>query len=249
MTGTGGKIGYSASGGIYIGRNIRTGFHKHHLNAVVISFSKPFCVQQEHESEQVCEAAFIPSDLVYRLSTDVDDGTAFIHIDPYSDAGLGLRPDAGRIITMSRSAFTSVFVALRDWYLKPEPDEDKVAVLVAMVADVIHISFFPERRIDERILRCIRRMRLTDDGIPSLQIMAKSVFLSAGRFSHLFKEETGISFRAYVQHCKLIRSLKAIHEHSNLTAASYEGGFSDQPHFTKTFLKTFGIIPSKVKNS
>ena len=36
------KIAYSDLGGIYIGKNIKSDFHKHHLIAIILSCGEPF---------------------------------------------------------------------------------------------------------------------------------------------------------------------------------------------------------------
>lgn len=41
------KIGYSDNGGVFIGKNIQSGFHKHHSIAIVLSFNKPFEIIDE----------------------------------------------------------------------------------------------------------------------------------------------------------------------------------------------------------
>ena len=78
-----------------------------------------------------------------------------------------------------------------------------------------------------------------------IHVIAGAVHLSASHFARLFKKETGMTFRKFVLHSKLIKSIYAIYEENNLTEASFIGGFSDQPHFTRTFKGNFGIKPSQ----
>ena len=74
--------------------------------------------------------------------------------------------------------------------------------------------------------------------------IAELVHLSSNRLSHLFKKETGLTVRQFVLHRKLVKSIQAMYEQHNFTESSFIGGFSDQPHFTKTFKNAFGINPS-----
>ena len=41
------KIGYSDLGGIYMGKNIKSDFHKHHLIAIILSYGEPFEIIRE----------------------------------------------------------------------------------------------------------------------------------------------------------------------------------------------------------
>jgi AraC-like DNA-binding protein len=77
--------------------------------------------------------------------------------------------------------------------------------------------------------------------------MAAAVHLSPDRFRHLFMEETGVGFRAYLLWLRLECSLAAYVAGSTLTEAAYAGGFADSAHFSRTFKKMFGIAPASVR--
>ncbi len=102
--------------------------------------------------------------------------------------------------------------------------------------------------LDPRVMRCIEFIKHADIDEVTLTNAAKVASVSPGRLSHLFRNETGGTFREYVLHQKLVRSLRSIHGRHRLTTASHSGGFTDQPHFTHAFRKAFGIRPSSVKS-
>jgi len=103
-----------------------------------------------------------------------------------------------------------------------------------------------KQEIDNRILRALRLIMENEEEKLHVDNVAKMVNLSESHFNRLFKRETGLTFRRFVLHSKLIKSISAIHENNNLTEASFIGGFSDQPHLTRTFKENFGIKPSIV---
>jgi AraC-like DNA-binding protein len=80
----------------------------------------------------------------------------------------------------------------------------------------------------------------------SLAQAADYVHLSPSRLAHLFAEQVGIPFRRYVLWARLQAAIWAVQQGHSLTQACYEGGFTDLPHFTKTFQAMFGVAPSAV---
>ena len=241
------RIEYSDSGGIYIGKNIQSDFHENHLLSIVLSFSEPFEIITNTNQPGSYEAAFIPKNTLYKLSTSQKDWTVFIHIDPYSEIGMKLNLKDTKIQPLKRCDFVKTLNMAKSW-LHGEKDANKsIDILLQSVVTSLATTFSPGI-LDERIQKCIQIIRQSKSSDIQLQDIAKQVFLSPSRLSHLFKQETGMTFKKFVLHRKLVKSLKAMHNQHNLTDASYIGGFSDQPHFTKVFKKSFGIKPSSGKH-
>ncbi len=103
---------------------------------------------------------------------------------------------------------------------------------------------------DERILKALGILELHSDTILPLEKIASEVALSPSRFIHLFKKETGITYRRMQLWIKLMRVFEQFPNCSSLTELAHFCGFSDSAHFSRTFKETFGITPSLVvKNS
>ncbi|MBI5353021.1 MAG: helix-turn-helix transcriptional regulator [Chloroflexi bacterium] len=241
------KIGYAENGGIFIGKNIQADFHKHHLIVIALSFTEPFEIFLEGNQSSTYEAALIPKNTLYKLSASNIDYTAFVHLDPYSELGITLVQDEPHIQRLDKNSFVIVLNQIKEWLAESENTSQRIDDLLHSVVSTVINGQLATGKIDERVLRCIRLIRNAEGGTVQLQQMANQVFLSSSRLSHLFKEETGLTFKQFVQHCKLVKSLHAMHDQQSLTEASFLGGFTDQPHFTKTFKKSFGISPSSSK--
>lgn len=80
-----------------------------------------------------------------------------------------------------------------------------------------------------------------------LNSIAREVHLSPERFRHLFIEETGVGFRAFLLWLRLEYSLTSYVAGSTLTEAAYAGGFADSAHLSRTFKRMFGITPASVR--
>ena len=74
--------------------------------------------------------------------------------------------------------------------------------------------------------------------------------LSAGRLSHLFKQEAGISVKKYFVWNKLKRAFDLVlRDNKSMYEAALTSDFYDQAHLSKAFKQMLGITPSAVYNS
>lgn len=93
----------------------------------------------------------------------------------------------------------------------------------------------------EDVINIIKRNPLIQLTIPPL---AKQVFLSESRLSHLFKVEVGISLSSYLVHEKIRKAFRLIFEGNTLTDAAIEAGFSISSHFFRCVREKLGMSPS-----
>lgn len=82
----------------------------------------------------------------------------------------------------------------------------------------------------------------------SLEEVAERIGLNASYFSQLFKQKTGETFAQYRirRRMEKAKHLLAI-PHQKITDVSFEVGYADHPHFTKTFKKVIGCTPSEYR--
>lgn len=104
---------------------------------------------------------------------------------------------------------------------------------------------------DKRIYNCIEIIETEKLQYKELiTTLSSKIFLSESRLSHLFKENVGISIKKYLVWCKLKYALKfLLTEGTNLKEASFEAGFFDQAHLSKSFKNILGTNPAEVFNS
>lgn len=101
---------------------------------------------------------------------------------------------------------------------------------------------------DERVRKMMRYIRLHSEKKVELEEAAKLVLLSPDHARHIFAEQTGILFSQYVLWLRMKWALHYIlKEQFSFSDAISKAGFSDQPHFTHMFRKTFGTTPMKIK--
>lgn len=112
-------------------------------------------------------------------------------------------------------------------------------VVTALAADVA-----PAVVTDERILRATEYIRTHLDGSVALEDVAAYVFLSPGRFRHLFVEQTGMGLRPYVLWRRFILAWDQLAKGESVSTAAHRAGFADSAHFTRTSNQMFGFPPS-----
>jgi transcriptional regulator GlxA family with amidase domain len=106
------------------------------------------------------------------------------------------------------------------------------------------------QKTDKRILSALDILEENVKDVNPLETIANQVFLSASRFIHLFKKETGITYRRMQLWNKLMASIDDIKKHKSLTNLAHAHGFADSAHYSRTFKQTFGINPKILfKNS
>jgi AraC-like DNA-binding protein len=241
------KIAFSDLGGIYMCKNINSDFHKHHLIAIILSYGEPFEITRENGQSELYEAVFIQKDTNYKLEAGDKDLVIFIHLDPYSECGIRLSQQVQPIQRLEPGSFEDVLNDCQEWFRESENNIQRTEQLLNAIASIVVSGTPKTREIDSRVVTSIHHIKQSDLEKIYIDQLAELVHLSSSRLSHLFKEETGLTVRQFVLHRKLVKSLQAMYEQHNFTESSFIGGFSDQPHFTKTFKKAFGIKPSSTR--
>lgn len=99
---------------------------------------------------------------------------------------------------------------------------------------------------DSRIAAALKRMREQPDKSHSLAELGQYTGLSASRFLHLFKTETGVPLRRYRLWSRMGAALGAVRNGASLTHAAHAAGFSSSAHFSTAFRDMFGMMPSEL---
>lgn len=91
----------------------------------------------------------------------------------------------------------------------------------------------------EKVIQSLRNKNSIEKNV--IDELAREVFLSTSRLSHLFKKETGIALKNYLLLMKVWKTYSYIIKGLNLSDACMEAGFSSLSHFVATNKKWFGM--------
>lgn len=217
--------------------------HAHHAIQVTLTFDRPAIVRRAGGDWEEARGLIVRADVEHRFNARNSLG-AMLFVDPESAEGAWLASALTEDITVIPDARVDACVGelVRFW---SRPLEAMGAgELIRHCIRSICPGTLPSRALDPRIARVLQRIRASDDLRLSLEDAAASVHLSAGRFTHLFKEEVGLPFRRYMLWRKVTRAMLSMGRERTLAAAAQCGDFADAAHLTRTFVQMFGINPS-----
>ena len=232
---------------LLVGENLENDEHSHYALQITINLSaKPFVMRQSERDLSVYGAVIrsnaphqVVSSDTWRAVILLDAQTQYaIQINQrfHAEGGIAVLPEddmaycreclqdfAGRAMDIERAdrAITQITERLAGPVGKPEQPNARVA----------------------KILHLIRSSQGKD---LNLAYMARQVFVSESRLSHLFKQEISIPLQRYLLWYKVAQAGFNIGRGMPLTEAAEEAGFADSAHYSRTFRSMFGITPSQV---
>ena len=102
------------------------------------------------------------------------------------------------------------------------------------------------RALDARIRKVIDTINADPAAATSAEECAASVHLSFSRFLHLFKQETGMAFRAFRAWKRARSLLRYVQQGSTLTDIALDTGYPDSTHFSHSIRQVYGLKPSDI---
>jgi AraC-like DNA-binding protein len=104
----------------------------------------------------------------------------------------------------------------------------------------------PDRNIDPRIRRSAAQLNDFSGSKMTAADCAAAAGLSSSRFLHLFKQETGISFRAFRAWKRARHLLHFANQELNLAHLAQDIGYPDSTHFSHSIRRFYGLKPRAI---
>ena len=220
-----------------------TDVHAHHAIQLNFSVGGSFSFQIEDE---VVEGPMV------LIAPDVPHAyeprgrNAMIFIEPESRMGAAvLRGLAGRkVVRLDPAKFVDITDRLSCIWEAPRPDDAILTRLGQELAIRLAGDTVAVQTLDPRIARVLDRLAMDIDSRLSVGQAAGIACISESRFSHLFVAEVGLPYRTYMLWRRLMVAVNGVAAGVTLTNAAHEAGFADSAHFSRTFLRMFGVPAS-----
>lgn len=100
--------------------------------------------------------------------------------------------------------------------------------------------------LDSRILSALDTIAASHGADCSGENLARLVHLSESRFTHLFRQQTGMSLSRYLLWSRMVEAVAAVAQGNNMTEAAHASGFADLAHMSRTFRSMMGVAPSEL---
>jgi AraC-like DNA-binding protein len=187
----------------------------------------------------------IPSRRLHSMDATKSTYNAVIFVEPETPAGRALteRHLQQGIVSVDDPAVRQAAADLFTIWLRRS---DRPSVMDAARRVIRTLTQGDERAAvtDERILRAVAYINANLGKPMTLEAVAGHVFLSPGRFRHLFVEQTGMGLRPYVLWRRFLRAWDLLAAGDSVSTVAHKAGFADSAHFARTSRQTFGFPPS-----
>ena len=213
--------------------------HSHSAAHIMISLDDEIEVITKNEKKQ-CRGIAIPSGVAHTANTNKNKVLVFLYDNTTNVAN--------QISKLTILADEAVEKVVEEYYCFEKSDKSKTSYNAFMkhVYQCANLRTTENIVMDKRIESALTYIGLNIHEQFTCRDVANYVFLSEGRFSHLFKKEVGMSFSAYLVYQRIMATYVEIIKGKSITEASIEAGFSSSAHFAETNKRLFGLSASTV---
>ncbi|GGS90821.1 helix-turn-helix transcriptional regulator [Nonomuraea spiralis] len=212
--------------------------HAHHAVHLIVA-AEPFTMADARGRRLTTLAAVVPPDTGHTLLAGAR-GALLAQLEPGGSAGRALlaRSGAGPDAPTWGQPFT-------DAATPPFADPAEAAHALELVEHWTGRPGAAEAPAHPAVERAVAVIpALLRSGPVRLDTLAAAVHLSPSRLAHLFSAHVGIPLRPYVRWRRVQHAIALVAAGETLTDAAHSAGFTDGPHFTRVFRRTFGTAPS-----
>ncbi|NEW38886.1 AraC family transcriptional regulator [Nocardia cyriacigeorgica] len=218
---------------VYLGPSLGLAAHSTAIASLGVGIDAPFRVRVGDGSDITARSFLFRARVTHHL-VDSDGRMLFCFFDPTSARvarclGGMTRSVGGYSVDHANEA--DIIALCRD----PVPDVGRLLELASIPVPAV---------CDPRIAAVAAAIRADPARAQRAPESAGLAGLSTSHFLRTFTEQTGTSFRRYVQWARMLQVARAYAAGHDLTRAAVDAGFASPSHFSDTFRAMFGLTPT-----
>jgi AraC-like DNA-binding protein len=235
-----GQLGIDVGFAFFIGQAGENRLHAHWAHQCVLRLDRAIMVESRaHQFD--ADALFIPAGIEHRLvaphhlSMFFDPTTALSHAIQMK---IGVSHGTDQLHHLPKNLASFLVSAMTK-------ASSKSALHQYLITHLVNKN--PRPSSDPRLDLILKKIKgdLSTKSANRLELSSE-IALSSSRFSHWFREQTGMPLRSYRKWLRLVLALESILSGTSPLEATYLAGFSDQAHFSRTFVAMFGVPPTEL---
>lgn len=236
------QLYFEKNWGVFIGHFSNNLPHKHFAIQVSVTSDKDLIITDDQTQKYYAQSVVIQSNVLHKL--DCDSPHLVLLIYPTTILGHYLKQfTLSTPIESFQTEFSTTLRKILQTYLEDQVSFDEaIKNIQDLIATMSKKNQHQDIFEDERIKTAIHYLEHHFDRVVSLQEIADECCLSPSRFLHLFKKQTGITFRRIQLWHKISQSFQVFPQ-QNITQTAHQFGFTDSAHYSKVFKDTFGFSP------
>ena len=214
--------------------------HSHSAAHIMISLDDKIEIVTESD-KKLCRGVVLPSGIAHTANTGKNKVLVFLF-----DNTTGVANQIRTLAVLSDEAVDEIVNAYA-CFEKGEKSNLRYEEFIKCVYKCAAIKGTKNIEMDKRIVDALGYIQSRLHESITCRDVASAICLSEGRFSHLFRQQVGMTFSAYLIYQRIMKTYTEIINEKSITEASMEAGFSSSAHFAETNKRLFGLSASMIK--